>query len=522
MPRSSATLCFSAKLGPAAKLCALALAAPLAQAGDLELSWSEGVLGDELVFELQGDRLQGVFVLPSLGVGPTPLALLDPLDPRSLDVGLDLLSLLQFGVLDGGGQAELSLPLPLASGLQGLTVYAQAFSVPGQPTLADELSNRISLKLSQPVTTHTGVGALHAARQFASATSVPEGVLLAGGLDPFGGPLLTSAELFDAGTQSFLNLAPLPTGLAHHQAVRLPDGDVLLVGGIDASGVSARVFRWDAHTQTFQAQPSLAQGRALHQATLLSDDRVLVSGGVSAFTSTHPLGFPASFAPGALLGSTEIYDPQTQSWSPGPALPAPLAAHRATTVLDGSTLLTGGLVPQQNDVLSTDQVVRFDPLQGVSVLPNSQLDAAVAFHQQTETAAGGLLATGGAVVGAQQSFTLVSHSTLYGPLTGFGPGPGPAPIRVCTDVVCVGGVDLPTVLFGPLYAVGAGMDSFSLATGTGTWSHDLWFTDSTFQSWSPMGSTTLEHGGLGMALADPDRILFVGGATTTAEIVVAY
>jgi N-acetylneuraminic acid mutarotase len=71
----------------------------------------------------------------------------------------------------------------------------------------------------------------------------------------------------------------------------------------------------------------MAGRRYDHTATLLADGRVLVAGGIRSTV---------------LLDSTEIYDPASNTWSPGPSLPSPRSEHAATLLPDGRVLVVGG------------------------------------------------------------------------------------------------------------------------------------------------------------------------------------
>src|SRR5262245_48072889 len=69
-----------------------------------------------------------------------------------------------------------------------------------------------------------------------------------------------------------------------HTATLLEDGRVLVIGGILNRGLSASIALgsaelWDPATGTFSPAGSLAVARGMHTATLLQDGRVLVAGG---------------------------------------------------------------------------------------------------------------------------------------------------------------------------------------------------------------------------------------------------
>jgi hypothetical protein len=75
------------------------------------------------------------------------------------------------------------------------------------------------------------------------------------------------------------------------------------------------------------ATGNMALARATHSATLLPDGSVLIAGGYDG--DCHIRG-------------TELYDPATRSFRPGPQLSAPRCGHAAITLGDGRLLLVGG------------------------------------------------------------------------------------------------------------------------------------------------------------------------------------
>jgi Kelch motif protein len=162
--------------------------------------------------------------------------------------------------------------------------------------------------------------------------------------------IVASAEVYDPTTQTFTAIGSMTAPRATHRAVWLLDGRVLIVGGVQANQndptcaqalpppcvqpittctglalASAEIF--DPATNTFTATGSMATPRAIgHSATLLSDGRVLVAGGI-----THPVG--GSLAAGVLqpaLATTEIFDPASGTFSPGPNMITARANHTAT------------------------------------------------------------------------------------------------------------------------------------------------------------------------------------------------
>lgn len=164
-----------------------------------------------------------------------------------------------------------------------------------------------------------------------SATLLPDGRWLLIGGKSNDGPLAT-AEIKDAGTGQTV---VLPSGLrsarAWHSATLLSDGNVLIMGGVDAAGATLNTAElFNAESQTFDVWPITGlTPRAYHTATLLMDGHVLVIGGATI---------------GSQINSrVEVFDPQTRT---GVAVPVSLQTarqkHTASILPDGNVLLWGG------------------------------------------------------------------------------------------------------------------------------------------------------------------------------------
>src|SRR5436305_890850 len=73
----------------------------------------------------------------------------------------------------------------------------------------------------------------------------------------------------------------------------------------------------------------LSEARADHTATLLPDGRVLIAGGM--------------VENGVYLDSMEIYDPKTGSFKPGGTMSSKRVGHSATLLPNGKVLIAGGM-----------------------------------------------------------------------------------------------------------------------------------------------------------------------------------
>src|SRR5438093_700005 len=99
----------------------------------------------------------------------------------------------------------------------------------------------------------------------------------------------------------------MATPRAYHAAVRLQSGKVLVVGGQNSTGRIGSAEVYDPATNSWTSAGSLATPRATFGgAVLLPSGKVIVSGGITNGN--------------VLLSSTEIYDPVSNSWSAGPSL----------------------------------------------------------------------------------------------------------------------------------------------------------------------------------------------------------
>ncbi len=159
-----------------------------------------------------------------------------------------------------------------------------------------------------------------------SIATLPDGrVLVAGGIEDRAGRSATSL-LYDPVDDSWSEGPPLDVGRINHATVPLPNGDVLLIGGDGPGAGTAELYV--AREGRFVYAGALAEPRVVPQAALLPDGRVLVSGGLpdiyvrTAFTPVH---------------GAELWDAATRRWSDAPSAPS----GRAYAV---NVAVSGGLI----------------------------------------------------------------------------------------------------------------------------------------------------------------------------------
>ena len=119
-------------------------------------------------------------------------------------------------------------------------------------------------------------------RYWHTATLLPDGrVLLTGGLRD------ATAEVYDPVTASFTPSGSMLVPRALHSATLLPQGIVLIAGGdrfgdTPTDGATATAEVYDPQKGSFIRTADLAQARFWHTATLLPDLRVLLVGGADS------------------------------------------------------------------------------------------------------------------------------------------------------------------------------------------------------------------------------------------------
>jgi hypothetical protein len=143
--------------------------------------------------------------------------------------------------------------------------------------------------------TFTPTGSMGTARRSHTTTLLPNGtVLIAGGVGS--GSALTSAEIYNPVTGMFTSTGSMNTTHFEHTAVLLQSGKVLIA---DGGNFVAELF--DPGTGTFSLTGSMFLSRILHTATVLPNGDVVVTG------SLTPVQVNRFFCSGGADASAEIY-----------------------------------------------------------------------------------------------------------------------------------------------------------------------------------------------------------------------
>ena len=233
-------------------------------------------------------------------------------------------------------------------------------------------------------------------------------VLFVGGtsIDPSSmGIVSDRGQLFDPRTGAFTpTVGSLSEPRLAPSVTTLGSGLVLIAGGSltnpDGSSASvATVDLFDPETGAFRPTRRMNVARASHTATLLADGRVLVAGGAGA-----------SPGDGSDLASAEIFDPQTESWTPAGDMPIPGSQYVATLLADGRVLFTGGGATAELFQPSTGTFTMAAP----PSTPSSMI-VGRSYHTATLLADGRVLIVGGS---SYEQGTVLAGAELYDPVTG--------------------------------------------------------------------------------------------------------
>ena len=487
--------------------CLFAAAAALPAQGDFDLDKvSAGTLGAPLTLQVRNATANmPCLVMASFTAGPVPIALIDPLDPRSVAVGLDLIDAWFLLTTNGAGGVQFAVGLPNDPAFQGGVLHWQCATLPGVTTLFDELSNPLVVHLGQPSTSAALPNPLLAAR--AGATVCWNRLRDAGA----GDVLLASGGTSEiVGFRSLASVAgpAMVTPRALHAAATLNDGRVLFTGGVDGTAaVTTSCEIYDPATNTFTAVAPLNGPRAGHAAATLPDGRVMVVGGTTNFTDI------TTAATGS-LNTVEIYNPATNTWAAGPAIGGRRLVPSLTRLSTGRMLVAGGI---EISVLfgipiaatSTIKAQLYNP--ATNTWSNAaNMPSGRAYHQDSQVtlADGRVLLSGGVLVpdliNAANSAS-IANADVYNPATNTWVATTmsrartghSASLQASGQVIVCGGAEGLLSASTPIDAVAR----FDAATN----------------SWVDLAPLTQPRAGHSAALLPDGHLLILGGGTTSGE-----
>ena len=250
------------------------------------------------------------------------------------------------GMTDGGGiVGTVELFDPRGNTVQGVAPLSEKRAGhtatvlrDGRVLIAGGLNGEYlaTVEIFEPSTKRfRAAGSLIEGRSGHTATLMPDGrVLMVGGVGR-GWTFLRSAELFDPATGQSSTVGQMSVEREGHSSTLLSDGRVLVVGGhrnrrpdVEVHA-SAEIF--SAATGRFESAGSLTLARHKHDAVRLTDGRVLVLGGADRSDRVH-------------YASTEVFDARTGTFQQGPAMSQRRYKIAGTSVVlpDGNVLVAAG------------------------------------------------------------------------------------------------------------------------------------------------------------------------------------
>ena len=281
------------------------------------------------------------------------------------------------------------------------------------------------------------------------------------------GTVSASAQV-NVTTNTWTAAPQMPTErVAGHTATRLPDGTVLVVGGVMSAGAGTNaVDLFDPVAASWASKAPLHVMRASHTATLLADGRLMVIGG-STVSAIAAKGYVNN-------ASAEIYDPVANTWTATPPMSVPRSHHTATLLPDGKVLVVGG---ENLQYLVDPTAEVYDPVANTWAAPRALPISPRSQHTATLLPSGLVLLAGGFDI-IKGLLTPLATAELYDPVLH---------TSTTTSTDSNGVVTITTVITG-------GLD---------------------FTAAAPMA---FAHYGQSATLLPDGRVTLVGGATTQTEI----
>ncbi|MFY9344352.1 MAG: kelch repeat-containing protein [Planctomycetota bacterium] len=487
--------------------CLLAATSALRAQGDFDFDKvTPGTLGSTLSLQIRNaNPNMPLLGMVSTNAGPTPIALVDPLDPRSVAVGIDLLGNWSLQLTSPTGTGAIAVAIPGNAAFQGFVFYWQCATLPGVTTLLDELSNPVTTMHALPATSALLPYPLQAPRAAANLVKTPtrnagqgDFLLISGATSEFFG-------FRDLNTQA----GPAPTTpRALHGAATLNDGRLLLCGGIDATGaVTTSCEIYDPVANTFTPVAPMLGLRAGHTAATLPDGRVLAVGGTTNFTDL-------TVAITASLNTAEIYNPATNSWAAAPAIGGRRLVPALTKLNNGRMLISGGIevtilfgIPIA--LTSTNKAQLYNPATNAwTNAPNMPFGRAYHHDNQVTLNDGRVLLAGGVLVpdllGATNAAS-IPNADLYNPTTNSWATTLMSASRTGHAAALLGNGDV-IVCGGASGLVSAAVPLDSIAR----------FTPGT-NTWADLGVMTATRIGHAMAVLPDGMLVIVGGSGTSIE-----
>ena len=211
---------------------------------------------------------------------------------------------------------------------------------------------------------------------------------------------LDRCEIYDRSTGRFRSVSPMITGRFWHRAAPLPDGRILVIGGVNVTHrglTSCEIY--DPLMDEWTSAGSLTEPRARFAATVLQNGSIMVTGG-------HNGTFKGPVA------TCEIYVPLQDRWSRIASMNDPRGFHSALLLPDGRVMVSGGFA--SSNATDTSGVEIYDPTENMWLM-TGHLGTPRHSHFMVLTGSGGVIAYGGS--SCTEFYCTVSGLEYFDPLS---------------------------------------------------------------------------------------------------------
>ncbi len=372
-----------------------------------------------------------------------------------------------------------------------------------------------SIQIFNPANGTWSTTSLHAmlnARGAHTATRMPNGnVLVTGGISP---STLNTAEIYAPGADAWTATGVMNADRAFHQATQLNDGKVLVTGGYGTdtgttlSTPTAQIF--DPSTSTWSSVGSMSTARHQFTATLLSNGNVLLTGGENADAGGTNY-----------LSSAELYDPTAMNdWMSVSGMQTARHDHTATSLSDRRVLVAGGESHRGNTSAALSSAEVYDPSNHSWTPTLNNMSPAREYHAASLLPDGTVLVTGGYT--GTTGGTYIDNPLLYDPASNSWSAAAASGVprfshtstSLCTPSSCSVSVcsQTPSLCNGKVLVAG-GINSVVLNTA------QLYDPAAVVNKWSSANTFSFARRFHTATLLKNGKVLLVGGNSTAAPYI---
>ncbi len=293
----------------------------------------------------------------------------------------------------------------------------------------------------------------------------------------------------------------LTSSRAMPATVALPGGRVMLFGGgsgslLSGSGLSSTEI-YDPNRQSWKPGPTMASARGLLTATLLSNGKILIVGGANST---------------GVLKTCELYDPKTNKFSLTGSLSVPRAGHTASLLPDGRVLVAGGLSDISNALKAVGSMKKtteiYNPKTGrFSAGPNMSRERIA--HSASTLPNGKILIAGGiSLNGFFRLPGMTNRCEIFDPKTNRFSGASSLPFSTAAHSQ----IQLKS---GRILVVGGARSSLLITDAKPI--KDVARYDATTGRWTRMASMAVARTLPSLARLPSGRVMVIGGAQGTLD-----